>query len=62
VRNLSTPVKITATRIDKRLQWSQAGNIWQNAAARTLLYTVTKPLRWIRKRLIRGIARSIKAG
>ena len=60
--NLSTPVNITATCIDKRLQWSQAGNIWQNAAARTLLYTVTNPLRQIYRRLIRGRARSIKTG
>jgi hypothetical protein len=49
--NLSAPVKITATCIDKHVQWSQAGNIWQNAAVRTAWYTAMTPLRWIRRRL-----------
>jgi len=39
--------------IDKRMQWSQAGNIWQNAAIRTVIYTMLTPLRWIRERLRR---------
>jgi hypothetical protein len=51
--NLSAPVKITATCIDKHVQWSQAGNIWQNAAVRTAWYTAMTPLRWIRRR-VRG--------
>ncbi|HLL77902.1 MAG TPA: hypothetical protein VKT25_00265 [Ktedonobacteraceae bacterium] len=49
--NFYAPVKITATCIDKRLQWSQAGNIWQNAAVRTALYTLMTPLRWLRKQV-----------
>ena len=49
--NIYAPVKITATCIDKRMQWSQAGNIWQNAAVRTALYTVMSPLRRVRTRL-----------
>ncbi|HEV2582342.1 MAG TPA: hypothetical protein VGT44_15915 [Ktedonobacteraceae bacterium] len=49
--NIDAPVKITATCIDKRLQWSQAGNIWQNAAVRTVLYTAMSPLRRMRARL-----------
>jgi hypothetical protein len=49
--NIYAPVKITATCIDKRMQWSQAGNIWQNAAVRTALYTVTSPLRRVRIRM-----------
>ncbi|HEX6109064.1 MAG TPA: hypothetical protein VFZ02_06575 [Ktedonobacteraceae bacterium] len=49
--NLSAPVKITAVCIDKQVHWSQAGNIWQNAAVRTALYTAMTPLRWIRDRL-----------
>ena len=48
--NVSAPVQITATCIDRRLQWSQAGNIWQNAAIRTAIYTMLTPLRWIRRR------------
>ena len=34
--------------IDPRLQWSQAKNIWHNAAMRTTMYRVGAPLRWIR--------------
>jgi hypothetical protein len=49
--NIYAPVKITATCIDKRLQWSQAGNIWQNAAVRTALYTMMSPLRQVRTRM-----------
>ena len=49
--NVSAPVRITATCIDRHLQWSQAGNIWQNAAVRTALYTAMSPLRWMRDRL-----------
>ncbi len=48
--NMAAPVRITATCIDQRLQWSQAGNIRQNAAIRTTLYTMLSPLRWIASR------------
>ena len=34
--------------VDPRMQWSQAGNIWHNAAARTGLYIAATPLRWVR--------------
>lgn len=34
--------------IDPRLQWQNAGNIWQNAALRTLLFNLAAPLRWMR--------------
>jgi len=37
--------------IDPRLQWSEARNIWHNAAMRTTMYKMTAPLRWIRKRV-----------
>ena len=36
--------------VDPRLQWSQAKNIWHNAAMRTTMYRLTTPLRWIRGR------------
>jgi hypothetical protein len=32
--------------VDPRLQWSEAKNIWQNAAIRTTFYTLAAPLRW----------------
>jgi hypothetical protein len=37
--------------IDPRLQWSEARNIWHNAAMRTTMYKMTAPIRWIRKRV-----------
>jgi hypothetical protein len=37
--------------IDSRMQWSEAKNIWHNAAIRTTFYTLTAPLRWLRARL-----------
>jgi hypothetical protein len=33
------------TLVDQKVQWSQAKNVWQNAAIRTALHT---PVRWIR--------------
>jgi len=43
--SISAPVQLTATCIDKHMQWSQAGNVWQNAAIRTAIYTMLSPLR-----------------
>src|SRR6266568_7094224 len=40
-------VQVKVVRIDPRLQWSQAKNIWHNAAIRTTMYKMTVPLRWI---------------
>ncbi|HLZ20594.1 MAG TPA: hypothetical protein VKQ30_00525 [Ktedonobacterales bacterium] len=40
------PVQTETTCIDPKIQWSQARNIWQNAAARTML---TAPTRWFRR-------------
>ena len=39
--------------VDPRVQWAEIRNIWQNAAVRTLLYTLTAPLRWLNRRLSR---------
>lgn len=44
------PVHMEIICIDPRLQWSQAKNIWHNAAMRTALYKMTAPLRWLRGR------------
>jgi hypothetical protein len=38
-------VATRVVRVDPRRQWSQAKNIWHNAALRTALYTLTRPLR-----------------
>lgn len=36
--------------VDPRLQWSQAKNIWHNAAMRAAMYKMTAPLHWIQGR------------
>jgi hypothetical protein len=41
-------VETHAICLDPKAQWSQAGNIWHNAALRTLIYKMTAPIRWIR--------------
>ena len=46
-------VQFTATCVDPKLQWSQAKNIWHNAAIRSTIYTVFAPLRWGRKLVLR---------
>ncbi len=42
-------VVVSKTLIDPQVQWSQAKNIWQNAAIRTVFYAIAAPLRWLRK-------------
>ncbi len=32
--------------LDRRLQWSEAKNIWHNSALRTMMHTVVTPSRW----------------
>jgi hypothetical protein len=39
------PVHFEKQCVDRRLQWGQARNLWQNAAIRSLLYAVTRPFR-----------------
>jgi hypothetical protein len=39
---------LEAVKVDPRLRWSQAKNIWHNAAIRSTLYTMTTPFRWVR--------------
>jgi anti-anti-sigma regulatory factor len=41
-------VSVEARCIDSGLQWSQTGNIWYNAQARTIL---SAPIWWVRKKL-----------
>lgn len=43
-------VELERTCVDKRLQWSEARNIWHNSAMRTTLHTLVTPSRWLRKR------------
>jgi hypothetical protein len=38
-------VQLRKTCVDSRIQWSQFGNVWQNATVRSMLYSVAAPLR-----------------
>jgi hypothetical protein len=38
--------------VDPKLQWSQAKNVWQNAGARSMLYTMVGA-----RRRVRGLMR-----
>jgi hypothetical protein len=49
----SGQVLVAKVCLDPRVQWSEARNIWQNAALHTLFYTLTTPLRWLTRRLKR---------
>jgi hypothetical protein len=42
-------VQQRTTLVDPKVQWSQARNIWHNAAVRTTFYTLAAPLRWVGK-------------
>jgi hypothetical protein len=41
-------VEFSKICVDPKLQWSQARNIWHNAAVRSMLYTLAAPARWAR--------------
>lgn len=45
---IEAPVSVERIRVDRKLQWRKAGNIWQNAQIRTMLHTMTRPVRMIR--------------
>ncbi len=49
---VSEHVQLQRVCVDPKLQWSRVGNVWHNASARSVLYTVAAPLRrWVRSRL-----------
>jgi hypothetical protein len=52
--NQDPQVETEAISVDRRMQWSQVNNVWQNAGVRTTLYIVTTPVRvplsWILRR------------
>lgn len=41
-------VQTYKTCVDPRIQWSEAKNVWHNAALRTLAYDLAAPIRWLR--------------
>jgi hypothetical protein len=46
------PVSKSKVLIDPKVQWSQAKNIWQNAAIRTVFYLAATPVRWVRRQFV----------
>jgi hypothetical protein len=42
---VQAPVKYQRVRLDRRRQWSKAGNVWYNAAVRSALHTLAARLR-----------------
>jgi hypothetical protein len=40
------PVQTRIVCVDRRVQWSQFWNIWQNAAIHTVMYRMLTPFRW----------------
>ena len=41
-------VQQSVTLVDPKVQWSEAKNIWHNAAIRTAIYYLGSPIRWVR--------------
>jgi hypothetical protein len=50
---LEPKVETKAVCLDPKLQWSQTGNIWHNAGARTVIYRMLTPVHWVFKRVSR---------
>lgn len=46
---LNAYVEVQKVLVDPKRQWSRAGNVRYNASARTWIYTLSAPLRWVRK-------------
>jgi uncharacterized protein DUF1990 len=45
---VNEPVTLEKVCIDPKMQWSYIRNVWQNAGARSMLYTMGAPMRWVR--------------
>jgi hypothetical protein len=45
---VNEPVTLEKVCVDPKVQWSKVMNVWQNAGARSMLYTIAAPTRWIR--------------
>jgi hypothetical protein len=50
----SAPVEVQSVCVDRRRQWSRAGNIWQNAGIRSGLHMVSAPFRLLSRPFTRG--------
>jgi hypothetical protein len=45
---VNEPVTMEKVCVDPKLQWSQIKNLWHNAGARSMLYTMVGAGRWMR--------------
>ena len=45
---VNEPVTLEKACVDPKMQWSYIRNVWQNAGARSMLYTMGAPMRWVR--------------
>jgi hypothetical protein len=54
---VNEPVSLEKVCVDPKLQWSQAKNVWQNAGARSMLYTMVGLGRRMRNLLRRRTSR-----
>lgn len=59
--NCQASVEIETICIDKRIQWSQAKNIWHNSVVRTTLHRLVRPSLWFRRRKQRSLNIDVKA-
>jgi hypothetical protein len=50
----SAAVTMERILVDRRRNWSEAKNLWQNAAIRSGLYMTGLPVRWLRRRVGRA--------
>jgi hypothetical protein len=42
-------VQVSKVCLDPRIRWSRTTNVWTNATVRSVLYTMTTPVRWVRR-------------
>ncbi len=47
---VNEPVSLEKTCVDPKVQWSEIRNLWHNAGARSMIYTMMAPVRWRRAR------------
>jgi hypothetical protein len=45
---VNEPVTLEKACVDPKVQWSQIKNVWYNAGARSMIYTMAGPGRWMR--------------
>jgi hypothetical protein len=46
---VESPVETQTVCVDKKLQWSQFGNVWHNSTIRTMMYILSTPVRRLGK-------------